>query len=104
MVEIIVILLYVVVRIDKRFWVPDHSKKAGDYSRGHAAFDTEKVDKNANGNGDGEGRGDGEGGLGNMIMPEEEVFDDMSPEEVAQKDLAAEKDVDVEKKGEGPNA
>ena len=97
MVEIIAIFLYIIVRIDKRFWVPDHSKKAGDYSRGHAALDTEKG--NENGNGNEEGRGEGERGLEDMIMPEEEVFDDMSPEEVAQQDLATEKEADVEKKG-----
>ena len=96
-VELIVILLYVVVRIDKRFWVPDHSKKAGDYSRGHAALDTEKGDENGNGNG--EGRSGGERGIGDMINDEEEVFDDMSPEEVAQKDLATDKEMDVEKSG-----
>lgn len=96
MVEIIVILLYVIVRIDKRFWVPDHSKKAGDYSRGHAAFETEKGD----GNGEERGEGETESGLGGMILPEEEVFDDMSPEEVARKDLAMGKEVDLEKKGE----
>lgn len=89
-VEIIVILLYVIVRIDKRFWVPDHSKKAGDYSRGHAAIDTDKKGENRRG---GRGRG-----VENMINNEEEVFDDMSPEEVAQKDLATEKEVDVEKR------
>ena len=100
-VEIIVILLYVVVRIDRRFWVPDHSKKAGDYSRGHAAIgSTGKVDgrenENENGNGNGNGRGRG---LGDMINNEEEVFDDMSPEEVARNDEAREKEVDVEKGG-----
>lgn len=93
-VETIVILLYVIVRIDKRFWVPDHSKKAGDYSRGHAALDSEKAE---NGNGNGSGR---EEGIGDMINNEEEVFDDMSPEEVAQKDLTTEEEVDVEKRGE----
>lgn len=76
-IEIIVILLYVVVRIDKRFWVPDHSKKPGDYSRGHAL----PVDKFENANG--KGSDDGERRAGDMILPEEEVFDDMSPEEVA---------------------
>ena len=96
-VEMIVIFLYVVVRIDKRFWVPDHSKKAGDYSRGHAALDTEKGEMDGNGNG--EGRSGGERGVGEMINDEEEVFDDMSPEEVAQKDLATEKKMDIEKSG-----
>ena len=57
--------------------MPDHSKKPGDYSRGHAL----PVDKFENANG--KGSDDGERRAGDMILPEEEVFDDMSPEEVA---------------------
>ena len=80
--------------------MPNHSKKAGDYSRGHA-LDTEKGE-----NGDGSGQGDGEGEIGDMIMPEEEVFDDMTPEEVVQnqatekemvQDTATKKEADLEK-------
>ena len=89
--EIIVILLYVIVRIDKRFWVPDHSKKAGDYSRGHA-LNTRKIE-----DGNGKAQGDGEGGIGDVIMPEEEVFDDMSPEEVVQ--IQTVEKEDIEKRG-----
>ena len=88
-IEISVILLYVVVRIDKRFWVPDHSKKPGDYARGHA-LDTDKFE-NANG----KGSDDGERRAGDVILPEEEVFDDMSPEEVAQLPTTG-KEVDAE--------
>ena len=76
-VEIIVVLLYVVVRVDKRFYVPDHSKKPGDYSRGD--FYTRRGQEIAN-------KGAGEGTIGNMIAPEEEVFDNESPEEVAKHD------------------
>ena len=83
-VEIIVILLYVAVRIDKRFWVPDHSKKPGDYSRGYA-LNTKDPEK---------GSGEGERRVRDMILPEE-VFDDMSPEEVAQIP-STRKEVDVE--------
>ena len=32
--EIIVVWTYLLVRIDQRFWVPDGSKRPGDYSRG----------------------------------------------------------------------
>ena len=88
-VEIIVILLYVVVRIDKRFWVPDHSKKPGDYSRGFA-LNTENLE-----NGTGNGSDDPQRRVGDMILPEEEVFDDMSPEEVAHSTTAG-KEVDAE--------
>ena len=73
-IEIVVILLYVVVRVDKRFWVPDHSKKAGDYSRRGDFYDRKGVNEST-------GSG-GEGAIGNMIVPEEEVFDEESPEEV----------------------
>ena len=90
-IEITVILLYVIVRIDKRFWVPDHSKKAGDYSRGHA-LNTRKIE-----DGKGKAQGDGEGGIGDVIMPEEEVFDDMSPEEVVQ--IQTMEKEDIEKRG-----
>ena len=61
-VEIIVILLYVVVRVDQRFWVPNGARAAGDYSKQAA-----------------EEKGTNE----LRIMPEEEVFDDAPPAEVA---------------------
>lgn len=66
-VEVIVIFLYVVVRVDKRFWVPNGSKTAGDYSR--KEVEAEKT---------------GDDNFG--IMPEEEVFDDETPEQVRSKD------------------
>ena len=87
--EIAVIFLYVIVRIDKRFWVPDHSKKPGDYSRGHA-LNTDKFEHES-----GKESGDGERRVGDMILPEEEVFDDMSPEEVARIPTGG-KEVDAE--------
>ena len=82
-----------VVRIDKRFWVPDHSKKAGDYSRGHAALDdTGKAKENGNENENREGQGgNAERGVRNMINNEEEVLDDTSPEEEAAKNATPEK-------------
>ncbi|KAG7005229.1 hypothetical protein G7Y79_00021g050960 [Physcia stellaris] len=61
-VEIIVILLYVVVRVDQRFWVPNGARAAGDYSR-KAADEKDATEL--------------------RIMPEEEVFDDVPQEEVA---------------------
>ena len=79
-VEIIVVLLYVVVRVDKRFYVPDHSKKPGDYSRGD--FYTRRDQGIAN-------KGDRERTIESMIAPEEEVFDNESPEEVAKHDEEA---------------
>jgi hypothetical protein len=56
-VEIIVVALYIVLRVDKRFHVPDGSKAPGDYSRGKAG--RAKV---------------GETAIG--VVSEEEVFDD----------------------------
>ncbi|KAL8787487.1 MAG: hypothetical protein Q9195_007734 [Heterodermia aff. obscurata] len=56
-VEVVVTLLYVVVRVDRRFWVPNGARGAGDYAAG----------------GKGVERG---------IMPEEEVFDDVPEGEV----------------------
>lgn len=39
--ELTVVILYAVTRIDKRFWVPDGAKRAGDYN-GSQAVDDEK--------------------------------------------------------------
>lgn len=57
--EIVVIILYVIVRVDNRFYVPDGSKRAGDYSGANAA------------------NKDIEGTSVRRIMTEEEVFDDV---------------------------
>lgn len=59
-VEILVLILYVVVRVDKRFHVPNGSKGPGDYSG-----------RNKQGNGDKE-----EGMIARRINSEEGVFDD----------------------------
>ena len=66
-VEVVVIYLYVAVRVDKRFWVPNGSHAAGDYSRKESTGEkslSEPADK--------EGRAEG-------IMSEEEVFDEQRP-------------------------
>ena len=65
-IEFIVVLLYVVVRVDRRFYVPDGSRRAGDYSGLNRM--SEAV------------TGDG-GEKITRIMTEGEVFDD-APEEV----------------------
>ena len=77
-IEIVVILFYVLIRVDKRFYVPDRSKKAGDYSRGpdfytrrKLGLHTESAEKNQ---------------MESVIAPEEEVFDDMNSEELAKHD------------------
>ena len=66
-VEIIVVWLYFILRVDNRFFVPDGSRKAGDYSR----RDGEGLEK--------------EGVAATRIMSEEEVFDD-APDEPSMKE------------------
>lgn len=72
-VEIIVIYLYVIVRVDKRFWVPNKSHGPGDYSR---KLEAEEA-------GAEKGR---ESNEGIHITSEEETFDDMSQEDLARSD------------------
>lgn len=60
-VEIIVVFLYVVVRVDQRFWVPNGARAAGDYTR-QAEGEKDAVETH--------------------IIPEEEVFDDLPQSEV----------------------
>ena len=62
-VEVIVVLLYVAVRVDRRFWVPNGARTAGDYAAGGKVVEIEK-------------------GSERRIMPEEEVFDDVPEAEV----------------------
>ena len=64
-VEIFVIFLYLLVRVDRRFWVPNGSRAAGDYSRQKAV---EKATSTTS----------GETHIEDVILPEEEVFDDVS--------------------------
>ena len=83
------------VRVDKRFWVPDHSHQAGDYMRadaeklggtgvraGAVAGVGERSSSSEEGrDSSGAGRDEGrfrreESKLANMVAPEEEIFDD----------------------------
>jgi Protein of unknown function (DUF3112) len=71
-IDIIAIYLYLVLRIDRRFYVPDGSKGPGDYSKGNAGETVEKaVDK--------EERRGSFSSVG-RILTEEEVFDDKEPD------------------------
>jgi hypothetical protein len=65
-VEIIVVYLYALVRVDRRFHIPNGSKAPGDYTQSNP---TEK-----------DGRPDSTGSMF-RIMSEEEVFDDAFPVE-----------------------
>ena len=82
-VEILVVYLYILVRVDKRFFVPNGSHGPGDYSR---KPDSE-LEKHIN----------GESTEGMHITSEEETFDLMSPEELARKDQEKNEVVDEEK-------
>ncbi|KAL8989664.1 MAG: hypothetical protein Q9169_008312 [Polycauliona sp. 2 TL-2023] len=64
-VEVLVIFLYVVVRVDRRFHVPNGSKGPGDYSARNVSDDKEKH-------------------VATRIKSEEEVFDD-APEQAPEK-------------------
>lgn len=80
-VEIIVVYLYVIVRVDKRFFVPNNSHGPGDYSRkpeSEAEVKPESSD-------------------GMRVAPEEEIFDDMSPEDLARSDSEKGRVLDEEK-------
>jgi hypothetical protein len=63
--EIIVIYLYIILRIDRRFHVPNGSKGPGDYSGGSAEQDGRQDTENRN----------SDSSMG-RIMSEEEVIDD----------------------------
>lgn len=77
-IEWVVVMLFVFIRVDKRFYVPNHSKKPGDYSREPDFYTRRKqglVAKPTEGS-----------QLASVITPEEEVFDDMTPDELAKCD------------------
>ena len=86
-VEVVVIWLYILVRVDRRFHVPDGSKGPGDYSG--------LIPKTST-NGGTEKTG-GEGKMVTRLMSEEEVFDDVPEEEVEQADRETAKARDIEK-------
>jgi Protein of unknown function (DUF3112) len=62
-VEIIVVYLYLLVRVDRRFYVPNGSKRAGDYSGRSKALEKEESLHSEN-------------PIERTIMTEEELFDD----------------------------
>ena len=92
-VEIVVIYLYVLVRVDKRFFVPNGSHQAGDYTKRDDYYSRRDINKDIT-------HDDTRGNALDMIMSEEEVFDDLSPAEVRQSDRNKETQVDEEKAAE----
>ena len=79
-VEILVVYLYVLVRVDKRFFVPNGSHGPGDYSR-------KPIE---------ESKDQRESVEGIDVAPEEEIFDDKSPEELARMDTERGRRSDLE--------
>lgn len=105
-VEYIVVLGYVLVRVDKRFWVPDASHHQGDYLRKEE--DMLAAKKGGVGGKGGKGGkaakvlGEEDGGqvkkaktIERIFSTEEEVFDDMTKEEVHGLPTRREKDVEA---------
>ena len=80
-VEYLVVIGYVIVRVDQKFWVPDHSHHQGDYSRKEEDIIAEKMSHKKGGKQDG-GEIKKQKTLDRIFSTEEEVFDDMSKEEV----------------------
>ncbi len=66
-VEITVVYLYLILRVDRRFYIPDGSKGPGDYLRDQ--------------NGREKGGRPTSGGSDTLVLSEEEVFDDAHPAE-----------------------
>ena len=81
-VEVLVIYLYVVVRVDKRFHVPNKSHGPGDYSRKLEESGAEKSTESTE---------------GMHIASEENVFDDKRPDDLGRSDSERDKVVDEEK-------
>jgi hypothetical protein len=70
--EIIVIYMYLALRVDLRFHIPNGSKGPGDYAGEPATGNTEKEEDRP-----------ASGWSAARILPEEEVFDDQSPVETS---------------------
>lgn len=69
--EITVVYLYLVLRVDQRFYVPDKSRGPGDYSADYGEKSQEKSER---------------GTSTRRVMSEEEFFDDVTPEMIGSKD------------------
>ena len=89
-IEFIIVIGYVIVRVDRRFWVPNKSKGAGDYSRGAGVGGKEQ--DAVDGKIEAEEAAGSESKLQKLVSPEEETFDDMSPAQVAALPSRKEKD------------
>lgn len=71
-IEIIIVYLYALLRVDRRFHIPDGSKGPGAYSQRKDFGGSEKDDR------------PNSTGSTMRVMSEEEVFDDVSPVEIDQ--------------------
>ncbi|KAK4696218.1 hypothetical protein P7C71_g1662, partial [Lecanoromycetidae sp. Uapishka_2] len=86
-VDIIVIYLYILVRVDKRFFIPNGSHQAGDYLRRDDFYARRQLGK-SNASDNGEARN------GGIFMTEEEVFDNENPQD---KDTAVDEEKGFER-------
>lgn len=71
-IEIVVVYLYILVRVDRRFHIPNGSKGPGDYLQDQVGG--EKVERPTS------------GGSDTLVLSEEEVFDDVQPEQLKSKE------------------
>ena len=82
-IEIIIIASYILLRVDRRFWVPNASHGPGDYSRekvGWTAFSRRKSLEESPESDDDDS---GSSIHGHVIAPEEAIFDNETSEEAA---------------------
>jgi Protein of unknown function (DUF3112) len=83
-IEAIVVYLYIAVRVDRRFHVPNGSKRAGDYSGRNKQHDKDSLGS--------------ESPVETRILSEEEVFDD--DEEFCDCEEGPIKDVEAQRRGD----
>ena len=70
--EIVVVYLYIIVRVDRRFHIPNGSKGPGDYTQSSGTTEDTDDEKRPTSM-----------GSATRIMSEEEVFDDVLPTEIS---------------------
>lgn len=105
-IEILVVYLYIFVRIDQRFWVPNGSHGPGDYSRHLPGEpDPRELEKRSEEEEDSVKRGHkAESFVDRHINSEEEVFDDRSPEDMTKKQRSADEEKAIELRATGPSS
>lgn len=72
------VAMYAIIRVDKRFWVPNNSHGPGDYSGGAKGSGSEQSSRKAS------FISSRRGSFAIRVLSEEQVFDEMTPEEEAE--------------------